>query len=175
MSCRLAGPVLLGLALLALALARSPQPADAGHGCAAAGSPAGPFALTSFEAVNRESTYNKALELAAVNQLFLEQPSFAVPPLQTGPRTAGSDTTAAPYVPPTVLKAIAWIESTWNMAALSVPEGQTGPPLLSHSCAYGLMQIVSGMGNSGSPPNLTQVSTGSHYGFNAARGASILG
>lgn len=171
---RLLWPALAGLAILALSAAPSPPPASAGHGCAAAGSPAGPFDLTSFEAVNRLTKYRQTLELAGANQLFPEQPSFAVPPIESGPRSAGSGTTVTPYVPATILKAIAWIESGWNMADLSVPEGQIGPPLLSHSCAYGLMQIVSGMGNGGAAPSLIQVNTGSHYGFNAARGASIL-
>jgi hypothetical protein len=174
MSRRLLWPALLGVALCALALLPAPPRAAASHGCAAAGSPAGPFPLTSFEAVNHYSVYGKTVELAAVNQLFPEHSSFAVPAIETGPRSAGSGTTTAPYIPPTLLKAISWIESGWNMSTLSVDEGETGPPLLSHSCAYGLMQIVSTMENNGSPPNLTQVSTGSHYGFNVARGANIL-
>jgi len=169
------GAITLALALIAIFLyAADPPPARATHNCATAGSPAGPFNLQAYEAADWRNTYARTLELAAFNQLLPDYPSFALPRTETGPRSAGSGTTANPYVPPNILKAIAWIESAWQMASNAVTYGEIGPPMLSHSCAYGLMQIVSGMENTGSPPSLDQLSTGSHYGFNIARGARIL-
>ncbi len=168
----------LGLALaVAAALAgllSSPQTARATDGCVAAGSPAGPFDLTAYEASDWKTTYSRAMELAGFNRLFPELSSFALPPIETGPRSASSATTTTPYAPPTLLKAIAWVESGWQMAASTVDYGQIGPPLLSPSCAYGIMQVLSGMENTGSAPTLDQASIGSHYGFNIARGARIL-
>jgi hypothetical protein len=168
-----------GVAICVVAVAAgslsSPRPASAGHGCAAAGSPAGPFNLTAYEASDWKNTYARALEYAGLNQLFPELSSFRLPPLETGSRSSGSTTTTAPHVPPAILKAIAWIESNWQMGASSVPYGGVGPPLLSHSCAYGISQIVSGMENTGSPPTLDQTSIGSHFGLNIAKGAAILG
>ena len=152
----------------------SPPTARATHGCASAGSPSGPFSLQAYEAADWRSAYNRSLELAGFNQLFPEMASYALPHPETGPRSSGSGSTMAPYVPPVLLKAIAWVESGWNMADSSVNFGELGPPLISHSCAYGVMQIVTGMENTGVAPTLDQVSTGSHYGFNIAQGARIL-
>ena len=171
---RLVLSLLVVLAVGALTLSPAPRSAVATHGCDNAGSPAGPFDLLAFEAGDWRTTYRRTLELAAFNQLFPDVSGFALPPLESGPRSSGSSTIASPYVPPTLLKAIAWIESAWQMADSSVQPGEVGQPLLSHSCAYGVMQIVSGMQNVGNPPTLDQVHTGSHYGFNIAQGARIL-
>ena len=165
---------LLALTLAVLLLTLRSRPALATHGCASAGSPAGPFDLESYEAASWRATYARSLELAGFNQLLPDVSGFALPILESGPRSSGSTTTVAPYAPPALLKAIAWIESSWQMADSSVPYGGVGPPLLSHSCAYGVMQIVSGMQNVGQAPTLNQVHTGSHYGFNIAQGARIL-
>ncbi len=178
---RLIWPLVLVVAAGSLAVAPSPpSTSHATHGCASAGSPAGPFDLLAYEAADWRTTYRKTLEFAAFNQLFPELSSFALPPVETGPRSAGSSSTVDPYAPPVLLKAIAWIESGswmkggWQMADASVDYGEVGPPLVSHSCAYGIMQVLSGMQNTGSVPTLDQVSIGSHYGFNIARGARIL-
>lgn len=172
---RLVWPLALAIAVVgSLALAPSPRPASATHGCAAAGSPAGPFDLVAYEAGDWRTIYRRTLEHGAFNQLFPELGSFALPSIETGPRSAGSSSIVGPYAPPVLLKAIAWIESAWQMASPSVDYGEVGPPLVSHSCAYGIMQILSGMQNAGNAPTLDQVSIGSHYGFNVARGARIL-
>jgi hypothetical protein len=167
----LMGVVVLG-ALLAVPT-QSSQPAAA-SGCASTGSPAGPFDLLAYEAADWRNTYGRTLELAAFNRLFPESSSFALPRIETGPRSAGSSSTLDPYAPPVLLKAIAWIESGWTMADGSVDYGEIGPPLVSHSGAYGIMQVLSGMENTGNAPTLDQVSIGSHYGFNIGRGARIL-
>ena len=79
-----------------------------------------------------------------------------------------------PYIPPTILKAIGWVESGWSQAALSVPYGAIGPALISHDCGYGIMQVTSGMQNTTGWPSQEQLMTGAHYAYNIARGARIL-
>ena len=73
-----------------------------------------------------------------------------------------------------MLKAIAWIESTWAQADQSVPYGGVGPVLVSHDCGYGLMQVTSGMQNVSGVPSAEQAAIGGHYAFNIAGGARIL-
>ncbi len=79
-----------------------------------------------------------------------------------------------PYIPPTILKAIGWIESGWSQAAFSVPYGEIGPALISFDCGYGIMQVTSGMQNTTGWPTREQLMTGAHYAYNIARGARIL-
>lgn len=164
------------LVLLATALSNSSAPAHASHLCANTGSPAGPFDIETYEAADYHNTYARTLELAAFNQLFPEHPSFATPALETGDRSAGSSQLTDPYIPPVILKAIAWIESGWAQASYDplVQYGEVGPVLVSHDCGYGIMQITSGMQNVTGVPNLEQAMIGSHYAFNIARGAHIL-
>jgi hypothetical protein len=165
---------LAAVAVALLAVAARPSPTQATHSCAATGSPLGPFNLEAYEAVNWRTTYGRTFDLAGNNLLFWDKPSFALPALEKGSRSAGSGTLANGYVPPALLKAIAWIESGWAMADYSVPYGGVGPPLLSHSCAYGVSQVLSGMQNFSGVPSLDQAMIGSHFAFNVARGAEIL-
>jgi hypothetical protein len=79
-----------------------------------------------------------------------------------------------PYVPPTILKAIGWIESTWSEAAFSVPYGGIGPALISRDCGYGIMQVTSGMQNTTGEPTQEQLMVASHFAYNIARGTRIL-
>jgi len=171
-------PARLAVALVALLLAivaiGPASRAEATHSCASTGSPLGPFSFLAYEAADYRNTYSQALELAAYNALFPDLPGFALPPLETGPREAGSSQTTAPYIPPVLLKAIAWIESAWAQADANTPYGQIGPTLVSHDCGYGIMQITSGMQNVTGVPNLEQAMIGGHYAFNIARGAKIL-
>lgn len=165
--------LVVGVAAVAL-LALHPQPARASHLCGNTGSLFGPLDLQSYEAADWRTIYSQALELAGVNELFPEVPGFALPQLEKGPRSAGSDELGDPYIPQTLLKAIAWIESTWVQADWAVPYGEVGPVLVSHDCGYGIMQVTSGMQNISGVPNLDQAMIGGHYGFNIARGARIL-
>ena len=172
-------PRVAGLAVAILAIVSlyaEPPPAQASHLCGNTGSPFGPFDLQTYEYGTEEhkAVYARTLELAGFNQLFPDIPSFAMPALESGDRSAGSGQLASPYIPPVLLKAIAWIESGWNQAAGSVPYGTAGPALVSHDCGYGIMQITSGMQNVSGVPNLDQAMIGGHYGFNIARGARIL-
>jgi hypothetical protein len=116
------------------------------------------------------------MDLAGNNLLFPDNPSFALPPMETGDRSAGSGMTTAPFVPPVLLKAISYIESGWAQASYDplVQYGETGPVLVSADCGYGLMQVTSGMQNVSGFPNMDQTMIGGHYAFNIARGAQIL-
>jgi len=167
---------LLALALLVAVILGAPDAVQGSHLCGATGSPAGPFDIETYEAADYRNTYGRTFELAAFNQLFPDQGAFALPPLETGDRAAGSSQTTEPYIPPVLLKAIAWIESGWAQASYDplVQYGEVGPALVSHDCGYGIMQVTSGMQNVTGAPNLEQAMIGGHYAFNIARGARIL-
>jgi hypothetical protein len=79
-----------------------------------------------------------------------------------------------PYVPPTILKAIGWVESSWSQAAFAVPYGGIGPALISADCGYGIMQVTTGMQNTTGEPTREQLMVGSHFAYNIARGTRIL-
>ncbi|HEV8573160.1 MAG TPA: hypothetical protein VGR43_00485, partial [Dehalococcoidia bacterium] len=136
--------------------------------CPATGSPFGPFDMQAYEAANYRTSYPRTMDLAAFNQLFPDRPSFALQGIE--------GVNGSPYIPPVILKAIAWIESGWAQGAYDPPVqyGQVGPTLISNDCGYGIMQITSGMQNVSGVPNLDQAMIGGHYAFNIARGARIL-
>jgi hypothetical protein len=168
---------LLSAVLVALALASQSHPlALAAVDCASTGSPAGPYAFDTWEAGDYKARYAHTSELAATNQLFPENPSFALPSLETGDRASGSSTKTAPYIPPVILKAIAYIESGWAQGSYDplVKYGETGPVLISADCGYGVMQVTSGMQNVSGIPTVDQVMIGGSYAYNIARGAQIL-
>ncbi len=164
------------LLAIAAVLSHSHHSAYAALDCASTGSTQGPFAFDTWEAGDYKTRYAAAYELAANNQLFPDDPSFALPPLETGPRSSGSTATTAPYIPPVILKAISYIESGWAQASYDplVKYGETGPVLVSADCGYGLMQVTSGMQNVSGIPSLAQTMIGSDYAYNIARGAQIL-
>lgn len=168
---------LLGIVLVAVALAtQSHRPAFAAVDCASTGSPAGAYAFDTWEPGDYKARYARTIELAATNQLFPENPSFALPNLEVGDRSSGSTTKTAPYIPPVILKAIAYIESGWAQASYDplVKYGETGPTLVSADCGYGIMQVTSGMQNVSGIPTVDQVMIGGNYAYNIARGAQIL-
>lgn len=167
--------IALAVAFAFLSPDGGPPPALGRDLCVDTGSSEGPFDMLAYEVEDWRTVYGGVLELAALNQLLPDFKGFAVPALERGPRSSGSDEPGEPYIPPTLLKAIAWIESAWMQADWSVPYGAVGPVLLSHACAYGIMQIVSGMQNTTGVPTLEQAMIGGHYTFNIARGAYILG
>ena len=112
-----------------------------------------------------------AFNRAGFGQLIPEA-GYALPQLETQPE--GDGNLVPGYVPPTLLKAIAWTESSWRHAAYEVPRGLPGRTLASSSCAYGVMQILTGMDVTGQP-TARQEQIGSDYRFNIAAGARILG
>lgn len=88
-----------------------------------------------------------------------------------GVATAGQPAPIA--IPPSLLKAIGWVESNWRQSNVR------GLPLVSSDFGYGVMQITSGMagafGNStGSIPPDVQSRIASDYAFNIAYGARVL-
>jgi len=111
-----------------------------------------------------------ALNRAAQNALA-DDPSFRLPDLHTA--LDGGPATVPASIPPSVLRSIAWIESGWRQATFSVPRGSHGSTITSRTCAYGLMQVLSGMQVSGQPtPRQTQI--GTDYLHNIDAGAQIL-
>jgi hypothetical protein len=114
---------------------------------------------------------SRALSRAAFGALTPD-PEYRIKELETQPDGDGGP--VAPYLPPTLLKAIGWIESGWRQASFSTGRGATGPTVTSSSCAYGLMQILTGMDISGTP-TARQQKTGTDYLSNVAAGAQLLG
>ncbi|TMG01663.1 MAG: hypothetical protein E6I03_07745 [Chloroflexi bacterium] len=167
---------LLSLVAFALAVTGGSQPTYAHHLCGNTGSPYGAFDIQTYEAADYRNVYARTMELAGWNRLFPEYPTFAPPAMETGDRGAGSGSLMGPYIPPVLLKSIAWIESGWAQASYDPPVqyGQIGPVLSSHDCGYGIMQVTSGMQNVSGVPTLDQAMIGGHYAFNIARGARIL-
>ncbi len=159
---------LLALMTIAGALGTGPQRTQAHHLCGATGSPLGAFDLQTYEAADYRNVYARTMELAGFNQLFPELGTFALPGVE--------GVQPSPYIPPVLLKSIAWLESGWAQGSYDplVPYGEIGPVLSSHDCGYGIMQITSGMQNVSGVPNLDQAMIGGHYAFNIARGARIL-
>lgn len=90
-------------------------------------------------------------------------PNYPQIPASTGVQT----------VPPSVLKAVGWVESNWRQFT---PGGR---PLLSFDFGYGIMQITSGMAGAfgstqGSLDAGTQSLIASNYTYNIAYGARML-
>lgn len=150
------------------------------HACG----PAGPYDFDTLEAEDYLTVYNRTIELAAAGKAVTSTFSVAdngevvdlrYQGLATGPRGARTttlDPTAA--IPPTILKSVAWIESSWSNAATAVPYGGVGPVIRSFDCGYGLGQITSGMSNATGVPAARQALIGTHFVFNLAEGARIM-
>lgn len=101
-----------------------------------------------------------AFDRAANGQLPSSYPQI---PTSTGVRT----------IPPSVLKAVGWVESNWRQFTPS------GRPLLSFDFGYGIMQVTSGMAGAfgsatGSIDAPTQSLIASDYTYNIAYGARML-
>ncbi len=144
--------LLVVAAVLAAGLFFDSEPVrvEAHHLCPNTGSPYGPYNFGTYEAADYKNTYARTFELAGYNHLFNDVPGFAMPALEAGERGAGSGSPGPTYIPPVILKAIAWIESGWAQVSYGpppVPYGGVGPVLASHDCGYGLMQVTSGMQN----------------------------
>src|SRR2546422_482874 len=101
---RWASALALASAVLAGVFGRGgPPPVRASPFCAATGSPLGPFDLQTYEARDYQPPYARPLELAGFTHLFPDVPSFAMPPPETGDRSAGSGQPGAAYIPPVLL------------------------------------------------------------------------
>ena len=162
--------VLLAALFAIIALAASgPRGVRTAHACAFDDLP------VTYEPLTYVQDYGYIMELAGYDLLFPGDNEFGRPALVQGPRNAR--TTANGYIPPVLLKAIAYTESDWGMAASTVPYGGTGDVLAGADCGYGIMQVTSGMtvplGDAGAA-NPVQTLIATHYAYNIARGAAIL-
>jgi len=164
------GTLTLALAaggLLAVLVMAAPEHADA---CAFLRTP------YAYEGDSSRTRFREAIDLASQNALLPADPFFATPPIEAGLR--GARAAGAPRIPAVLLKAIGWVESDMTMAASSVPFETTGLGQVSFDCGYGVMQITSGMtvplgSNNQASDSQTLVAT--HYAYNIARGAAMLG
>lgn len=134
-----------------------------------------PIIPTSYDALKDRQMFLDTIELAAFNMLFPGDPYFGLPDLKFGPRN--SRLTQPGQIPPTLLKAISWIESSINQTTGDGPWGSIGPALVSFDCGHGITQVTTGMtapqGESGrATPEQALVAT--HFAYNIARGAWIL-
>lgn len=98
------------------------------------------------------------LDLAASNLLATRYPRLPVD---------------VPYIPPSVLSAVAWVESGWRQFT---PQGR---PLVSFDFGYGIMQVTSGMAGAfgqvnGSVDPDVQSQIASDTVYNIAYGARLL-
>lgn len=147
------------------------------------------FDFDTYELENYQQQYAQAIELAAAGKAAIpaytlsstgETVDFTYPGLESGPRAARLAANPALRIPPSIFKAIIWIESLWSNGSASVPYGGVGPLLVSGDCGYGLAQITSGMGQFGSDayepgvPSARQALIGTDFLFNLAEGARIL-
>ncbi len=131
---------------------------------------------TTYETTEERTLYLQAMNLAAYNMLFPGDGFFSQPSIGVGTR---QNRTSSPsvYVPPTLLKAISWIESNATQGAPGLPFGAIGPALVSFDCGYGIAQVTSGMtaplGENGQPSD-QQALVATHFAYNIGRGAAIL-
>jgi len=134
-----------------------------------------PFTPTTYEDLRDRGLFLDTIELAAFNYLFPGDPYFGLPDLEVGPRDAR--TTVPGQVPPVLLKAIAYIESSITQGGADTPFGSIGAALVAWDCGHGVAQVTSGMTvpagevGRGSPQ---QALVASHFAYNIARGANIL-
>ncbi len=161
--------LLLSAGLLIAAVAVAAAFAPRAHGCAFTIPP------TAYDPPADRADHLTALELAGFNMIAPESEFFGIPTVETGTRDTRA-VSESPYAPPTLLKAIGWIESGISQADWNTPFGGVGPALVSFDCGYGIMQITSGMT---SPidvgwPSLNQALVATHYLFDIARGSAIL-
>jgi hypothetical protein len=168
---KLVALVLIGaLVGASVALLHGGQPTRSASACAFATAP------TTYETTEDRGLYMQAMDLAGNNMLFPGDPFFSQLNMQTGARTSRTTTTSL-YVPPTLLKAISWIESVTTQGGSGVPFGAVGPALVSFDCGYGVAQVTSGMTTplgSGGQPTDQQALVATHFAYNIGRGMAIL-
>src|SRR5207245_1304370 len=120
--------IALGIIAMLLLARLFPHPAEAA-GC--------PFAsITTREVYLDEAS--QILTRAGWNRLPSRDRNLNLPRVEN---SLSGASTADPYVPPALAKAIARIESGWAMADEQTRRGEVGPVLTSWACAYGMMQV----------------------------------
>ncbi|HJM90056.1 MAG TPA: hypothetical protein QF624_10635 [Dehalococcoidia bacterium] len=151
-------------------LAVVPTPSDHVAACAFLRTP------DAYEAEAERSTYLSTIDAASVDALFPGDPYFGIPTVEVGTRNSRADSTIR-RVPSTLLKAIAWEESSLTMASRATHFESIGTALVTFDCGHGIMQVTTGMTiplGLDSVPTSQQVNVATHYGYNIARGAVIL-
>jgi hypothetical protein len=135
-----------------------------------------PNAPDTYETTEDRNLYNAAMDLAGHDMLFTGDPFFSQRSIGIGLRNSRTASNQL-YVPPTLMKAIAWIESRTTQASSGVPFGSVGPVLVSFDCGHGIGQVTSGMtaplGENGRASN-EQALVGTHYAYNIGRSMAIL-
>jgi hypothetical protein len=130
---------------------------------------------TTYEGLEDRSLYMAAMDLAGNDMLFPGDKFFSQQHLEVGARN--NRVPGDLYIPPTLLKAISWIESVATQGAPDLPFGAIGPALVSFDCGYGIAQVTSGMtaplGEAGDVTD-EQALTATHFAYNIGRGAAIL-
>ena len=160
------GALLVALAALAPGGRRSPR----AEACAF------PTPPTTYETTEDRRLYMDTMDLAGYDMLFPRHAFFSQTALDIGPREAR---TTAPeiYVPPTLLKAISWVESVTTQGSVALPFGAIGESLVSFDCGHGIAQVTSGMtaplGEGGDVTD-EQALVATHFAYNIGRGAAIL-
>lgn len=139
------------------------------EGCAFSNPP------TTYETMQNRGLYMTGAELAGYNLIAPDDSFFGTAEIEVGTRQARG-VAEVPYIPPTLLKAIGWIESSITQADWNTGFGAVGPALVSFDCGHGIMQVTSGMTRpvDESGPSAQQALVASHYLYNIARGAAIL-
>ncbi len=160
------GAVCAMLAAMVSACQRAPQ----AKACAFNQAP------TTYETTQDRRLYMAAMDLAGYDQLFHGDNFFSQPSIETGTR-ANRSSSSQVYVPPTLLKAISWIESSMTQGAPGLPYGAIGPALVAFDCGFGITQVTSGMTvplGEGNQPTQQQALVATHFAYNIGRGAAIL-
>ena len=133
-------------------------------------------APTTYETTEDRRLYMQAMDLAGFDMLFPKDRFFSQPSIEIGTRDSRTNSPDV-YVPPTLLKAISWIESVTSNGAPGLPFGAIGPSLVSFDCGYGIAQVTSGMtaplGENNQPTD-QQALVATHFAYNIGRGAAIL-
>ena len=158
---------LLLVAAVSLVAPGEPRTADA---CAF-----DPWRPNAYEADQQRVKYGAAIDAASVNRLLPNDPFFALPPIERG--TRANRVPGAPFIPATLLKSIAWVESTMTQAARAVAFDSAGPAQISFDCGHGIMQVTTGMTTPLGVDGVAsprQASIATHFAYNIARGAQIL-
>ena len=166
--CRL---LIVVLIVGAAALVSTPsRDIPAANACAFAQPP------TTYETTEDRELYMTAMDLAGHDALFPNDPFFSQQKIDIGTRQNRRQDDDV-YVPPTLLKAISWIESVTTQGSAALPFGAIGPALVSFDCGYGVGQVTSGMtaplGEAGQPSD-EQALVATHFAYNIGRGAAIL-
>lgn len=159
-------------ALLALAATLVPRGGDTpiAGACAFVTPP------TTYETTEDRRLYMDAMDLAGFDMLFPDDPFFSQRTIDIGTRSNRTKSDDV-YVPPTLLKSIAWNESVITQGSPSLPFGAIGEALVSFDCGYGIGQVTSGMtaplGEAGQPSN-EQALIATHFAYNIGRSSAIL-